>query len=159
MLSADLNALEDCVIGAKRPATTRTFWCSPAVFQTPGNWTQLINTGGINIHALAADAAVIALNGFEVNDRITACTLSRIGNASANGAYNLIVARSDGNQNLAGTIIGVGNDVAPAAVWADIALGSFVSHVMAAGEALFLEIATNAIGPSFGRIIVTYDRL
>lgn len=135
----------------------RPFYPLAAAFTTPANWTTGIATGGPFLKSLASDNVLIHVP-CETGDRITGLTYAALGNGTVDATSFLVVGT--GNQAVAGTTIGSSTDTNRAAAWGDVVLaGPFTPHVMAAGEALLLQIVPNSSAYQVGRCLLQYDRL
>lgn len=147
--SADLNAIQDAIIGQKHGDVVMTI--HPSLFT--------ITTGGAyNANGYVATSAsgtmrcaVPMLEG----SRIKEVVFSRYGDGAADiTAMNVQIYDSIGSLP---TAIGSGTVTNPPASWADTTIG-VTEHQLAAGEALQIEFAWNASGIRIGNVRITYDR-
>lgn len=160
---AALAALHQLLTGGSQSVWTergrtkiRAFYPLALAYTTPANWTAGIATGGPFLKSLASDNVLIHVPT-ETGDRITGFTYAALGNGTVDASAFLTVGT--GNQAVAGTTIGSITDNNRAAAWGDVVLtGPFTPHVMAAGEALLLQLAPNATGYQIGRCLLQYDR-
>lgn len=150
--SADLNALQDCVIGRKKPPWTRSFWpvfsMNDAGFSTtvfpPVKWTNTVASG--STIAVACDEG----------DRITALIFKAFGNGVVDATATLHYFDDATWPNP--TTIGTIADNNRAAAWGDVVV-PVTPQIIGAGGALELVIAPNAAGYSIGKFKSTFDRL
>jgi hypothetical protein len=128
--SADLNAIQDCIVGMKYP--TRTVWFPPlsrtandiTVTFTNGMYFASANNGSINYVAAPIGEG----------DRVTRLRANVKGTGGAGNVQVVLTRWKDGVQTTVGTL----TIVNPPNAWAnyDAAIGPFV---VAAGEAYWLN--------------------
>lgn len=150
LLANDINVLQDCIVGTKKPSTVRSLF--PIMTAPAGGWT----LGGNIISSQASGSQFFPLFT-EVGDRVTEIDVEAIGNGVADVTYTVIIST-----NSAQTVLVTVNDINRAAVWGLVTINAaagLAAHVMALGEQLFLGAQPNAVGYSISGIRQKYDRL
>lgn len=148
-----LNDLMDCVIGMKRPSSTR--WFCPS---TPN----VLGSG----NSMAADHLVFgASNAFQgmplggsfESDRITGFAVRLEG---AGGTYTIALGLYLNEGSASPTLIGTLTIVNPPASWATYSVTLSSPITIAPGQSLFLsQTALGGIASSLGPVGITSDRL
>lgn len=149
--SADLNDLQDMVIGKKCGPTVRS---SLPLLTSPGTWSYY-TTDGIVVSGVAGNAAYFAVP-CEEGDRITGFKVTASGNGVVDCTLELYVTDIGGTDTLLGIVIDTNHSGVPSQV---SLTGPFIPHVIAAGERLKFRALHNAANYFVYAYHTTYDRL
>ena len=150
--SADLNSVQDCIVGIKRPSAYR--WITPSRANVDaGNTYQ---ADGLSYAAAGTFAGMVMPDVME-GDRVTAFAVRHLGTATGwTAVYTLNLNKGDGSP----TVLGSLSIVNPAASWATYALTLGTPHVMLPGESLYLsETAGAPVANKLGNAGYASDRL
>ncbi len=148
------NALQDMVVGFKRPSITR--WIQP----TPANIPNQAGTSTLAANSIVGGSAW-QFRGMNVGhvfegDRITGIALRLLGTG---GAQSLTFLLNYGS-GAALTSLGTLTVATPPASWATYSLAFATPHVMAVGESLSLDLTSGTlVGTTLGPIGIVSDRL
>lgn len=150
--SADLNLIQDCLVGAKRSSAWR--WMSPC---TPN----VINTNTMNLDGVMFAAAGhfegMSLGMWQEGDRITGMAVRHIGTGvSCTPVYTLNANLGNG----APVVIGTLTFVNPGATWNTYTYTLATPYVLPAAVSLFLsETASLPVSNKLGLVGIQSDRL
>ncbi len=152
--AADLNALQDAIIGGKRASTQKVFFPFGAI--QISNFTHTIG-GGSDEYWLSTAAAVMYVPIImEAGDRITRLQCNVYGDGAADGAITLLKL---GTNQVQTTLASIADNNRPAA-WTLLEITSVaLPYTMLAGESLVLNFSPNAANYRHGNVVLTYDRL
>jgi hypothetical protein len=153
--AATILAIEDSIIGHKRPSFVRPFW--PKAIHL-GGWTT--TTTGTTIPVITSSVSGIAWIEIpcEEGDRITGVTVEAFGNGTADTQFNVQYATSVSGVN-SPTLLAAMVDSNRAAAWGVVALTPFTPQVIGAGGSLLLSCQANATGYLVALGHATFDRL
>lgn len=150
--SSLLNALQDCVVGMKRPSGWR--WITPSTPNVPGTVTMQEDN---LLYANASTFSGMQLGHWLEGDRITAFAVRHLGTGVAwTAMYVLKMNKGDGATTTLGTL----SIVNPAAAWATFTLTLGAAQVLPANASLLLSETTGAIVSNrLGLVGIQSDRL
>lgn len=154
--SADLNALQDCVIGRKKPPWTRVFW--PKFLTRGATLVDEVTFGLDTFVGVKSTGSAIALVEIpcEVGDRITGLKYDAIGNGAADCTAEVYYSSGPG---VAGSLLSTNNDVNRAAAWGQVVMPSFTPQIVGATGALWLALSINAANYQVSWMYGAFDRL
>lgn len=154
--SADLNDIQDCIVGNKKKATTRVV--SPFTMQAIGGTPFWSAIGNGYVQSPGACGGIVPLY-METGDRFTGLTISSWGNGASSVLHSVFLVTAAMVQ----TTLATGTDLNRAAAWGDFAIAPVAGYVLAAGECLYLYSigsgAPSSAGCRIGNLRYTYDRL
>lgn len=154
--AADMNAIQDCIVGNKKPSMTRAFFASGIVPSAPAGLNINIGIGGTQNYIVSTAAPTfLVIVPTEVGDRVTGLRANAFGDGAADCTYTVQVL----DLTQAGTNLASATDTNRAAAWGEFNITAFTAHTMAVGELLAVYVAINAANYRIGNWRLTYDRL
>jgi hypothetical protein len=157
VLSADLDDIQDCIVGAKRPSTPRGFF--PAFFNAPANWFCNVGASTYWLSQAGATAAWFTVP-VETGDRVTSLQFNVFGDGVADCTWQAWIMSA----LQVGTKIADIQDINRAAAWGVFDLATdlvtpWANHTFAAGESLLIRAAPTAQNYQIGNGRLIWDRL
>jgi hypothetical protein len=158
--SADLNDIQDCIIGNRKPTMTKIFGPNGGGILplAPANWSAAgpnPNPGGNYFWSVGGAVAFMVYFPVEVGDRITGLSARAYGDGAADCTFTAGYFDASGVLQTLGSL----NDVNRAAAWGDAVMGGWTNHTIVAGEILGCYVQINAANYRIQKWAVTYDRL
>lgn len=155
--SADLDDIQDCIVGSKRKSTPRTFF--PTLLDGP-NWTKVFGAG--TSYYVAAGGVLTAWFSVPVDegDRVTDLLI----NAYGDGAVDATIAAWYFDAAQVGHLIATVTDLDRAAAWGFVSLAAdivtpWANHTFVAGESLMIGVSPTGANYRLGNCKLIYDRL
>lgn len=154
--SADLNAIQDCIIGVKHPEIERGY--AAAAWQTDGTNGIKNNVGGAwTVGGTGVESFTTGLPEIPAGDRITTVGWSYSRGGAGTVTMRLRRRKSDGSAPEAITpSAGSETDSTGAAIETNVVT---YNHTVAAGYFYYLTFATDNVAQSFLGAAVKHDRL
>lgn len=151
--AADLNDIQDCIVGAKHgPIDT------PFLPHAANGWTSGVGAVGAVPHIACATPGSLAaaIVPVPVGDRVTAIKCQVSGDGIADAVIKAFVLTSA----MARTEIGTVTITNPTSTWTQFSIGSFVSTQVPSGGCVFLQIDGGAVaGIKVSTCLATHDKL
>ncbi|MGN6103744.1 MAG: hypothetical protein ACTHU0_01445 [Kofleriaceae bacterium] len=150
MKSADLNDIQDMVIGGKRGSVTRVML--PTI-RRPGDWLYypVFSISMLFIQSSGPQTGDIAIPCYQ-GETVTGVVVSAAGNGSIDVAYMVYaIGPIMGTDQIK---LGSATDVGRSAAWGDVVI-PITPHKLAPGWSLVLTCTASAAGARIGNVRVT----
>lgn len=159
VLPNDLNALEDCVIGRKKPPWTRPFWPVLVYAGTGGVWAPTgagaPGTPDITVNAITLNEGVVGVP-CEEGDRVTGLRVQTFNNFGAGRTVTIKLYYGVGNGLW--TQLGTATTVSAVAAWVPLTV-PVTPQIIAVDGALMMTLNANGANMKVGLGYATFDRL
>jgi hypothetical protein len=149
--SNTLNAIQDAIIGRKRPSFVRSV--PFAALNIINGWT--FTFGGTAYYESNASGSAYLALPMEVGERVTGIEVDVYGNGAADTTFTAYYMDAAQVPQQLATL----TDTNRSAAWFSLAIAAFTAHTMAAKESLVLQIGQNAAGYRLGTFRYTVDLL
>lgn len=154
-----IDAIQDCIVGAKKPQLVRTFGPSGSGMwpPSPAGWNFIANgTAAGNYMISTGVTSAMIYFAMDVGDRITGITCRAYGDGAVDATFNAGYVDVANSQL---QVLATATDTNRAAAYGDFAITPFTPRVLQLDEAIAVVVAPNAANYRVAKWFVTYDRL